>query len=461
MFESGRSGIESMDFRNEKNLHRQAFLNKLPTFIKRMSWNRAQINDFQVDALRNTLWAAANQSLWYKNRLSHIDIANFTPEMLPSIPIMTKKDLMENWEQIVAPNTISKADIRRHLESGENSGYFQGNLKALSSGGTSGTLGYYLYDWEAWSDHWAGINRSYIDYVASKSDDPSKMRFATISADCSIHISYALFDTFSNPLSATRHIPISLSIQTIVDQLNEFDPEYLHLYPSVLPILIHKAEIGELKISPHVILSTSEALKPSVKADAQKMWNSLVLDTWSSSEGSGSFPCLGGEGFHISEDLNIIEPLNVDEKGWSHGIAITNLYNRALPLIRYYIDDEFKFADEPCSCGNSFSKVVRVRGRVDEYLDYGGGLLVHPFAIESALSLYEQLLSFQVVQVSGGVCIKAVTSNSERLEGAEDRVKRALIGAGLTMPVVSIDYVDSLERSRGGKLRRVVRMESA
>jgi phenylacetate-CoA ligase len=450
-----------MDLSTKKSMHRQAFLDKLPTFIARMKWSRAQIDDLQVTALRDLLRAVCVQSPWYKSRLSHIDIENFTPEMLPTIPVMTKSDLMENWEEIVNPNTISKSDIRQYLDSDHNSGYFGGNLKALSSGGTSGVLGYYLYDWEAWSDHWAGINRSYIDYVASKSDDPSKMRFATISADCSIHISYALFDTFSNPESATRHIPISLSIERIIDELNEFQPEYLHLYPSIIPVLIHKTEIGELKISPHVILSTSEALKPSVKAKAQDIWNALVLDTWSSSEGSGSFPCLAGEGFHVSEDLNIIEPMNIDEKGWSHGIAITNLYNKALPLIRYYIDDEFKFADSSCLCGCEFKKVIRVRGRVDDYLDYGNGIMVHPFAIESALSIFEQLLGFQIVQVSGGVCIKVVTSNSKPLEGAEQRVVDALVLAGLTTPIVSIDYVDALERSRGGKLRRVMKLEDS
>ncbi len=436
--------------------HRQRFLEKLPVFIGRMAWPREQIEAFQTERLRETLRFARDNSPWHRRRLADIDIDVFTPRMIADIPLMTKSDLMSNWEDIVAVPSATKRELKTYFETPDNGGYFRGEYKAISSGGTSGNLGYYLYDWEAWSDHWAGINRSYIQYVEGKSDDPSRMRFATISADCSIHISYALFETFSNPLSATRHIPISLPIETIVSQLNEFSPEYLHLYPSILPILIHKTKTGALDINPHVILSTSEALKSEVREQAQETWDALVLDTWSASEGSGSFACLSGKGFHVSEDLNIIEPLDVKD-GWSTGVAITNLYNRALPLVRYYIDDEFQFSDKPCECGVRFKRVEGVRGRVDEYLDYGDDVLVHPFAIESALSIYDQLLSFQVLQVENGVQVRVVTKDSVPLPDANRRIEDALVASGCAAPSVSIEYADALERSRGGKLKKIVR----
>ena len=72
-------------------------------------------------------------------------------------------------------------------------------------------------------------------------------------------------------------------------------------------------------------------------------WSAPVANGWAASESNGgAFCCPAGAGFHIGEDLNIIEPIDEHGNPVPRGqplakILLTNLYNRIMPLIRYEI----------------------------------------------------------------------------------------------------------------------------
>ena len=95
------------------------------------------------------------------------------------------------------------------------------------------------------------------------------------------------------------------------------------------------------------------------------------------SEGGGvGIPCEHARS-HLSDDLLIVEP--VDEDGLpvapgerSAKVYLTNLFNRALPLIRYEITDEVTIAAEPCPCGSAHRCVSDIQGRLDDAFVYDG-----------------------------------------------------------------------------------------
>ena len=47
-------------------------------------------------------------------------------------------------------------------------------------------------------------------------------------------------------------------------------------------------------------------------------------------------------------------------------VYLTNLFNRALPLIRYEITDEVTILNEPCPCGSAHRCVADIQGRLDD-----------------------------------------------------------------------------------------------
>ncbi len=62
-----------------------------------------------------------------------------------------------------------------------------------------------------------------------------------------------------------------------------------------------------------MIWSTAEPLLPSVHALAEATWDAPVLNNRITSESiAGAFSCYVAAGFHISEDLNVIEPIDRD-----------------------------------------------------------------------------------------------------------------------------------------------------
>ena len=60
-------------------------------------------------------------------------------------------------------------------------------------------------------------------------------------------------------------------------------------------------------------------------------------------------------------------------------VVVTDLRNRAMPMIRYEVGDMAVWADRPCSCGRTLPLLPRIEGRVADYVltkagDYISGI---------------------------------------------------------------------------------------
>jgi len=54
--------------------------------------------------------------------------------------------------------------------------------------------------------------------------------------------------------------------------------------------------------------------------------------------------------------------------GDSGELVITTLTKQALPMIRYRTRDITRLSDEPCPCGRTHVRILRVTGRDDDML---------------------------------------------------------------------------------------------
>lgn len=80
-------------------------------------------------------------------------------------------------------------------------------------------------------------------------------------------------------------------------------------------------------------------------------------------------------------DPETLEPLPMGEIG---ELVITTLTKEAMPMIRYRTRDITKLTDEPCSCGRTHVRILRVTGRDDDMLIIRG-VNVYPSQVESVL----------------------------------------------------------------------------
>lgn len=189
-----------------------------------------------------------------------------------------------------------------------------------------------------------------------------------------------------------------LSIETplpdLLAKLNDFQPEILGSYPSILQILARAQKSGRLAIRPLVLCSSAEYLAPVVRAMLEEIFQCPVMDNYCSTEGGEAAMLCQANHLHLNSDWIIMEPVDDQNKpvrdGLSDGILLTNLANLAQPIIRYRISDKARLRQEPCSCGSPFP-VLEIEGRKEDILEFaarnGSFLLSPPVLMVAALHI--------------------------------------------------------------------------
>jgi len=95
------------------------------------------------------------------------------------------------------------------------------------------------------------------------------------------------------------------------------------------------------------------------------------------------------DGLHGWEDhflFEVIDPETLDPlpMGEAGELVITTLTKEAMPMIRYRTRDITRLTDEPCACGRTHLRIMRVTGRDDDMMIIRG-VNVYPSQIESVL----------------------------------------------------------------------------
>jgi phenylacetate-coenzyme A ligase PaaK-like adenylate-forming protein len=375
---------------------------------------------------------------------------------------MTKTDLMENFDRIVTDERISLDLVNAHLATVTTGSYLMDGHTAITSGGSTGERGVFVYDWIGWATFWVSVFRHLLR--AKWSDPEFRSRpvvLAWVAAAHFTHATAALSRTFNSPDFLNVRFPVTLAADEIVAGLNEAQPDVVIAYPSALHVLSVEARARRLRIAPRQILSCSEPLLPEIRSAAEAAWDVPVGNAWGTSEGGGvAIPCEHARS-HLSEDLVIVEP--VDEAGRpvapgerSAKIYLTNLFNQALPLIRYEITDEVAILAEPCPCGSAHRCVSDIQGRLDDVFVYEGRR-VHPHVFRSALGGHAGIVEYQVRQTAQGARIAVRCAGSVDVERLSAEIADGLAALGVPRPVVDVTAVERLERDGGpAKLRRFV-----
>lgn len=135
------------------------FEGMLPEYLARIEWSAARLQEERSRALRALIEAAIRGSRWHPERLAHIDIARMTHAEVEALPVMTKADLMEHFDEIVTDRRLSREACERHLEGLGGDAYLLGEYHVVASGGSTGQRGVYVYGWDAWATCWASMAR--------------------------------------------------------------------------------------------------------------------------------------------------------------------------------------------------------------------------------------------------------------------------------------------------------------
>lgn len=200
------------------------------------------------------------------------------------------------------------------------------------------------------------------------------------------------------------------SMHRLVNEIENFRPSLIDGYAESLNFLAHFIKhIGSITSKPKAIMSSAQVLPDDTRRAISETVGAEVFDKYGSREFSGiAYECEYHTGLHVIEECYVIELL-VDgreaEPGEIGEIVITDLYNRATPLIRYRIGDLAVAVDNsiPCPCGRRTKRIGQIQGRTQAIVFCANGRwLPGTFFAHFFKEFDEVIRSFQVVQQARG-----------------------------------------------------------
>ncbi|MCJ7444131.1 MAG: phenylacetate--CoA ligase [Methanotrichaceae archaeon] len=154
-----------------------------------------------------------------------------------------------------------------------------------------------------------------------------------------------------------------------------------------------------------------------------------AYDIYGTSEISGPLftECFHKNGIHVWGDLFLTEVLDPKtsepvEEGERGELVFTTLHKFALPLIRYRIGDLSILNNEPCECGRTHPRIMRILGRTDDMLIIRG-INIFPSQVESVIMNIPEVGDHWEIIVDRKGPLDVMTVNVELTEsGFSDKI---------------------------------------
>jgi phenylacetate-coenzyme A ligase PaaK-like adenylate-forming protein len=420
---------------------------------------RADIEAVQQRRLDALVAHARERSPYYRERLRSPD----GRVELRTLPTLDKATLMDRWDEIVCDPKLRRDTLLERLAGPPSAEPYLGEYRVMSTSGSSGRAGLFVYDAAGWAAYVAQFLR-----VSALAGLPMwehrGLRVGVVSGSDPRHVSAQVAMTCAAlGLVELRPLPVTLPLERIVDGLNDYQPDVLHAYASYAALLADEQHAGRLRIAPRLVTSGSELLTANMARRVDAAFGTTAFDFYSATEGLWAAQCPEHAGFHLFEELAIVENVDADNQPVPAGepgarVLLTNLANRVQPLIRYEIPDVVTIDPEPCPCGRTLKRLGTVHGRSDDVLSLRG-VTVHPLQF-AELTANPDIREFQVVQHGDRLTLNVVLGDhaaaAQTTRRVHDQVATRLRALGVTEPHIDVETCATIERPASGKLRLVI-----
>ena len=218
----------------------------------------------------------------------------------------------------------------------------------------------------------------------------------------------------------------------------------------------------------------AEAWSEEMRRDIEATLGIKAYDIYGLTEISGpgvAFECSAQHGMHVNEDHFLVETIDPDTgevlpEGSQGELVFTALDKQAFPMLRYRTRDICTLTREPCSCGRTHVRMLKLKGRSDDMLIIRG-VNVFPSQIETVLLNNGYAANYQIIvdrvnntdtlDVKVEMTPQMFTDNvgeiDERRKALADGIKDIL---GIRAKV-SLVAPKSIERSEGKAVRVIDR----
>ncbi|HET6697372.1 MAG TPA: AMP-binding protein [Gaiellaceae bacterium] len=426
-------------------------------------WSRERLRELQQERLRALLAHAVERSPFYRDRLG----PDAVEAELGDLPTLSKPTLVEEHDRIVTDPSLRADDLRLFLaESGAGSSFSDG-YRVFATSGSTGIPGLFVYAADEFA-HWIAVGLARLARVGVTGDT----RLVAIGAPADVHITRQLFAAFQAGRQDVPRLSATTPLGEMTAALDAYRPEAVIGYASVLALLAQEQLEGRLSIRPRIAMATSEVLTDETVGWVEEAWGSPPLNVYAATEAPGiAMASLERVGMHVCEESLVLEVVDDDNRPVPDGVPgtkvlLTNLVNRAQPLIRYELSDSLVMAEGADPSGRPFSRIQRVDGRSDDILHFAGRdgreVSVHPYRLRAPFSALLDVRQYQIVHEPDCALTIRIVPRATAARDLPQNVAAAVTGelesAGVAEPVVRVDCVSNIDREPGhaAKLKLVI-----
>jgi phenylacetate-CoA ligase len=430
----------------------------------RERWPRERLERHQHERLDALVRHAAAHSPFYRDRLA--GVLDDGPVPLDALPVLDKATMMDHFDDLVTDPRLRRAELLRWVEGMERDAFYRDRYRVMTSSGSSGRKGLFVYD----RDGWRAIGGQFMRHSAVmgvKPRFPRRLRMTIIAGAGPSHMSSQGGATLNAGLHRLQRLPVTWPIERLVDALNAFQPEFLNCYPSVAVRLADEQLAGRLRLAPAFMSTNSEMRTPEITERLVEAFGVRPFDLYATTEGAWGGDCERHAGLHLFEDMTLYENVDADGRPVPPGVPgarllVTNVCNYVQPIIRLEVSDVMTIDPDPCPCGRTLVRARAIEGRSDDVLELpgrgGAAVAVHPLHF-ALVTRDREVGEFQIVQEGARLRVRVVPrpSASGELEGRLcAAVSQRLAELGVDEPQIVVERCDALIRSAGGKLAMVV-----
>jgi len=296
-------------------------------------WSRKEIEEYQIRKLCNIIEYAYSNVPYYKKvfderEILPSDIQSFNH--LKKLPLLTKEIIQNNFDDLV-----SRA-------------YPRYKMIKCNTGGTSGKRLFFLEPAESRLMEWAFITTMWRRVGFRPSD--IRITIGDVPVSRIRDKKYWEFDPLRREW---RFSPFHLSTENLPKYIAKFraiNGRYLHGFVSSLTVIAKFILDNDITDLPQfdAVLASSEPMYPWQKDLLERAFRTKIFRWYGQNEKvilAGA--CEKNESYHIFPEYGYAEVIPTGE------LVGTGFYNRAMPFIRYKLDDWGEIRDSECSCGRN------------------------------------------------------------------------------------------------------------
>lgn len=270
---------------------------------------------------------------------------------------------------------------------------------------------------------------------------------------------YHRFNTTEKQLYLSAYHLRPENAKQYVNALWKHQPQWLIGYASSWYLLSKFILEQHLEVPPiQALITTSDKLTPEMRKPMELAYGCRVFEEYSTVESAlFASECEHGR-LHVSPDVGKIEILRQDGSPCAPGeigeIVTTCLFRRLQPLIRFRLGDLAAWDTEACPCGRAMPVIKEVVGRVEDVVIGPDGR--QTFRLDRVFVGQPHVIEGQIIQKTLSQFIVNVVP-AEHFNEVDRASLTALLRQRLGDAVqVQVELVDSLERTKAGKVKGVI-----